>query len=212
MTAVINVSQSSANRTRLAGWTCFGAGVLGAASGIYLLLVSPSVPDDVFSYPLGSDAFAAIQVWFFVQHLGLVAGIAGLLASGAAGPSRWARGGLVAAMAGMLMLGATELWAITKADATYPSAETDPLDALYGVDSILCGLGLVVAGVAVARAGRWTGWRRWVPLATGVWVFVPMTPMIIAGFVPARLGIVGWMVLFAVLGWLLTRPGEADRH
>ena len=212
MTAVINVSPRSASRTRLAGWICCGAGVLGAASGIYLILVSPSVPDDVFSYPLDSDGFAAIQVWFFVQHLGLVAGIVGLWATGAAGTSRWARGGLVAAIAGMLMLAVTELWAITKADATYPSSETDPLDAAYGVDSILCGLGLVVAGVAVARAGRWTAWRRWVPLVIGVWVFVPMTPMIVAGFVPARLGIVGWMVLFAVLGWLVARPGEAERN
>lgn len=211
MTALINVSPRFASRTRLAGWTCFGAGVLGAASGIYLLLVSPSVPDDVFSYPLDSGAFAAIQTWFFVQHLGLVAGIAGLWAIGAAGPSRWARWGLVAAVVGMLMLAVTELWAITKGDATYPSAETDPLDAAYGVTSFLCGLGLVVAGIAVARAGRWTAWRRWVPLATGVWVFVPMTPMIFAGYVPARLGIVGWMALFAILGWLVARPEQGDR-
>jgi hypothetical protein len=211
MTAVINVSPRSASHTRLSGWICFGAGVLGAASGIYLLLVSPSVPDDVFSYPLDSDGFAVIQAWFCVQHLGLVAGLGGLWITGAAGPSRWARGGLVVAIAGMLLLTATELWAISKADATYPSAETDPLDAAYGVASILCGVGLVVAGVAVARAGRWTAWRRWVPLAIGVWVFVPMTPMIIAGFVPARLGIVGWMLLFAVLGWLLARPEEEQR-
>ena len=44
------------------------------------------------------------------------------------------------------------------------------------------------------------------PLALGVWVFVPMTPAIMAGFMPARLAITGWMLLFAALGWALAVP------
>ena len=89
--------------------------------------------------------------------------------------------------------------AITAAEDPYPSPRTDVLDVLYGVASIAIGVGLLLVGVAVRRQGAWLGWRRWVPLALGVWVFVPMTPAIMAGFVPARLAITGWMLLFAAL-------------
>lgn len=193
--------------TRTIGNLCLGAGLLGAASGLYLTLVDPVVADDIFSYPLSADGFALIQIWFFVQHLPLLAGILALPRKG-----MWARRGVMVAAAGMALLAVTELWAITEAESTYPSSATDPLDASYGVASMLCALGLIVAGIAVLRDGPWTGWRRWVPLATGVWAIVPMTPMIMAGFVPARLGITGWMLLFAALGWALVRsPSDARR-
>jgi len=210
MTATVDLSSVSTARTHALGAVCAVAGVLGAASGLLLLVVPPAVPEDVFSHPLDTGPFAAIQVWFFVQHLGLVAGIvaAGTLAPG----SRLARTGVAVSAAGMLLLAATELWAIGQASATYPSDATDPLDTAYGTASLACGVGLVLLGVAVLRSGRVAGWRRWVPLATGVWVFVPMTPMIISGFVGGRLGIVGWMLLFALLGWTIARgPVDGQR-
>jgi len=43
----------------------------------------------------------------------------------------------------------------------------------------------------------------------GVYVFVPLTPAIMGTFTAGRLGIGGWMLLFAVLGFGLTRlPDE----
>jgi hypothetical protein len=60
----------------------------------------------------------------------------------------------------------------------------------------------------VWRERRWTGWPRWVPLTMGVWVFVPMIPAMLAGFLPARLAISAWMLLYAALGWALVRHGE----
>jgi len=195
---------------RRSGVVCLAAGLLGAASGLFLLLVGPQVPDSRFSYPLDVGAFVAIQVWFCVQHLGLLAGQLGLRASGAAGRGRVVAWGHVLGIAGMVALTVTEGIAIAAAEDPYPSDLTDVLDGLYGLSSIAVGVGLVIVGVGVRRAGVWTGWRGSVPLALGVWVFVPMTPMIIAGFVPARLGIVGWMLLYAALGWALLRAAGDD--
>ena len=194
---------------RTFGWLCFGAGLLGAASGLYLAVVEPQVPDSRFSYPLDEAGFTAIQLWFVVQHLGLLAGQWALRQSGAAGPSRAASAGHLLGLGGMALLTVTELLAISASDAPYPSARTDVLDALYGVSSIAIGVGLTMVGVAVARTHRWTGWSRWIPLALGVWVFIPMTPAMMAGFLPARLAITAWMLLYAALGWVLVRDRGA---
>ena len=64
----------------------------------------------------------------------------------------------------------------------------------------------MLLGVATLRARRAPGAGRWLPLALGVWVFVPMFPALMAGHVPARLAITGWMLLFAALGLVLARP------
>lgn len=68
------------------------------------------------------------------------------------------------------------------------------------------GSGLIVARIAVVRAQRWAGWRRWLPLLLGVWVFVPMTPAMFSSFVLGRLAIGGWMGLFGLLGYALMNP------
>ncbi|MBC6449576.1 hypothetical protein [Actinokineospora xionganensis] len=140
--------------------------------------------------------------------MGLLLGQIALWRTGVAGRSRTVWGGHAAGLAGMALLAVTEVIATTAAEDPHPSERTDLLDILYGGSSLATGLGLVIVGVAVVRAGAWQGVRRWLPLALGVWVFVPMTPAIMAGFLPARLSITGWMLLFAALGWVLMK---ADR-
>lgn len=188
----------------LLGRLCLWAGLLGAASGVLLVAVPPAVDDDRYSYPLTATAFVVVQLWFAVQHLGLLAGIAGLGRTGAAGGHRW---GLRVAAGGMALLAVTELAAIAAAGSTYPGPGTDVLDALYGVSSIMIGVGLLAAGRAVLRARVWSGRSRWLPLATGAYVFVPMFPAMFGGFLGARLAITGWMLLFALLGWVLAGEG-----
>jgi len=201
---------SSAASVRTAGVVCLVAGLLGAASGIFLAVADPQVSDDRFSYPLTAAAFVAIQAWFFVQHLGLLAGQVALRASGVAGRSRAATWGHLLGFAGMVALTLTELLAITAADDLYPSSRTDVLDVLYGAASFAIGLGLITVGICVRRSKAWVGWRGWVPLTLGVWVFVPMMPAIVAGFLPARLSISAWMMLYAALGYALAsdRPSR----
>lgn len=204
----LTIERTGGNRvsTRVPGQLCFWAGVLGAASGLFLAVVPPAVDDDRYSYPLTAAGFALIQCWFVVQHLGLVAGLVGLGRPAAVGARR---GGVFAAIVGMGLLTATELAAIGAARSTSAEAGTGLLDALYGISSVVVGIGLVGAGVAVLRAHIWRGWRRWLPLVLGVYVFVPMFPAMFGGFLAARLAITGWMLLFTLLGWALMREGRA---
>jgi hypothetical protein len=185
------------------GWVTIVAGLVGAVAAVYLVVVEPAVTADRYSYPLSPGGFAAIQAFFVVHHVGLLAGLYGLWRSDAIGGSRSGRWGAVGAIGGMGLLTLTELVVITAADAVYPSAQTDVFEVLYGVASLVIAVGLIVAGIAVLRAGRWSGWHRIVPLALGVYVIVPMGPMLMASHDLARFGIGGWMLGFAALGWTL---------
>jgi hypothetical protein len=185
------------------GWLCLVAGLLGLASAILLMAVEPSVGRDRFSYPFTSGAFAVIQVWFSVQHIGLLAGLYGLWRSGAVGTSPLGRWGAWGAVLGMGLLTVTELVAISGSDSVRPSARTDVIGSLYGIATILLGAALIVAGIAAIRAGQWRGWRRLIPLILGVYVFVPFIPALFASYVLARLAVGGWMLGFAFLGWVL---------
>lgn len=192
-----------------AGKVCLWAGLLGAASGIYLAVVTPIVSAERFSYPLESAQFAFIQVWFVVQHLGLLVGIMALGATGAAGLGRSPRVGQFLAVVGMTVLTVTEGVAILAAGEVVPSTLVTLLEVSYGISSTLIGVGLVMVGVAVLRSRKWLGLRRFLPLAIGVYVFVPMTPALSGPFVAARLAISGWMLLFALLGWTLMQSEAA---
>lgn len=190
-------------RTGAAGAICLTAGVLGALSGIALALYPADVPEDRYSYPLTAGAFTAVQVWFFVQHLGLLAGIVTL----ARVPvhTRATGAGAIVAAGGMALLAATELLAIGARDENYPGEGTGLLDALYGVSSIAVGIGLIVTGIAVSRRAALVGWRRYVVLVAGIFVFVPLTPALLGPYVVARLAITAWMLLFAAIGYALWR-------
>ena len=201
---------SPASVLRISGRSCVGAGVVGAAAAVFLVLVDPVVSEGRYSYPLSPSGFAAIQVFFFVHHFGLLAGLYGLSRSGAAGRSRLGRWGCAGALVGMALLTVAELAAISGANSAYPSPRTDTLDALYGIASMVIGATMIMAGVSVIRTGLWSGWRRAVPLLLGVYVFVPMTPAIFGPFVLARVAIGGWMLGFALLGLAVVKAGRED--
>jgi cell division protein FtsW (lipid II flippase) len=50
--------------------------------------------------------------------------------------------------------------------------------SLYGVAMLLIGVGLVIAGLIIARRRMLTGWARWITLATGGYVFVILFPAV----------------------------------
>ena len=191
--------------SRRLGAIGFWAGLVGAASGLFLIAYPAAVDDGRYSYPFTATGFTIAQTVFFVQHVGLAVLLAGLLTSGAAGRSGLGRIGVGGSMLAMLGLAAVELAAISARDSLYPSPRTDTLDLWYGVTSIAIGVFLIVAGIAVLRARVWSGWQRYLPLVLGIYVFVPLTPGILGPFVVGRLVITVWMVLFALLGWVLMR-------
>lgn len=189
-----------------AGLIGLAAGLFGALSAVVLLVWPPSVGEEVFSHPFGRAGFSVAQVWFAVHHLGLVLASAAL--ARAVPARRSVRLGSWSAAAGMAGLSATELLAIRYADWDTDSANAGPIGTAYGLCTAVIGLGMIVAGVGVARSGGWSSWRRWTPLAIGIAAFAVVTPGVFGGFVIARLSIGFWMLLFAALGWaLLTAAG-----
>jgi hypothetical protein len=143
-------------------------------------------------------ATAAVTAWvpsygFVVQaliHCAELAGLIGLALSGAAGAGLLGRIGLGGAGLGQVLLVAAEL--------IYPG-NPDVGDQLFAVAPLLSAVGMVLAGVAVLRAGHWTGWQRTAPLLVGLWSIVVLTPaIIVSGGPPAP------VALWAIAGWELT--------
>lgn len=197
---------------RRAGAWCLGAGLVGAVQAALILLWPPQVTADRFSYPFGELGFGIAQTTFFLQHLPLILGVAALLRLLPVRSSRIARIALSAAAAGLALLAVNELITISAHDVAADSDRAVLVESLYGPPIMLTGIGLVVAASALMRQGlsAWSGapWLPAVVLASGVYVFVPLTPAIMGTFTAGRLGIGGWMLLFSVLGYGLLRLDE----
>lgn len=207
-TSVSAATATPTSYVRTGGTLLVLAGITGAVAGAALAVWPRETTPDQFTYPLGSATHVAFQVFFTVHHLGLVAGILAL-ARVAHASGRAVRSGLVVALVGMV--GLTLMEAVTAwagLGITVDSDRGGMLGAGYGLASLLIGLGLVVAGVGLQRRPVLPRSGRWLPLALGVWVFVPMLPALFAPMVWGRLAIIGWMLLFAALGLHLRRAGD----
>ncbi len=187
----------------LGGVLAVVGGVSGAAAATVLILVPPVVPATRFSYPLDAAGHVAVQTAFFIHHLVVAAALLAVWRAGLAGRSRWAAASSIAATALMALLGIQELLVVSQADADTTAPTAQLLSAVYGVLTMLLGLALVAMGVAVGRAGVLDPVGRWVVLAAGIYLFVPLTPAIFGPFVVARLAIGGWLLLFAALGGVM---------
>lgn len=198
-----------------AGLWCLIAGLIGASQAIVLLAWPPQVPDDRYSYPFTSAGFITAQASFFFQHLPLIIAVASMAQLPAVRVSRTARIGMVAAAIGLVVLTLNELVTMVAYDSAADSEIATTVNNLYGPPVILIGAGLVAAGVALLHRGSdaWAG-APWIPtviLSLGVYVFVVLTPAITGSFTAGRLGIGGWMLLFALLGFSLTRLPDGQR-
>lgn len=202
----IETSPTKTRRVEIAGLTCLVAGLLGAAGGIYLALKTPLVGEDMWTYPQRAGGeYATTQTIFAVTHLGMILGLLALWWCGAV-PYNWlGRIGHVVAVSGMAFLTINELVTISVAGEATDSAAAGTVGALYGVATIMIGLGMIAAGIAAVRHGEWSGWQRWLPLVLGIWLFVPTMPALFLEGDVARLALMGWALLFAVLGWVLWR-------
>jgi hypothetical protein len=162
---------------------------LGSAAQLLVLVAAVVVP------PLRFDAEPVpwVTVLLAVLHLPQIAGVLALGRSGRAGPGAAVRTGLGLAALGGLLLVPGEL--------LYP-VDVDVSNTLFGIGSLASGIGMLVVGVAVLRRRRWDGPGRFLPVALGAWVFVVLTPTLIAGSAE-EIGIGGWAVLWVLLGLAL---------
>jgi hypothetical protein len=209
MTTLASPPTRQAGRgVRLAGAWMLAGGLIGVAQAAILLAWPAQVSADRYSYPMTSRGFVLAQASFALQHIPLLIGVAALLWVPAVRASRTTRVGVVVTVVGLALLTAVELVAISAYDAGPHSSLGTVIDDSYGVPVLLMGIGLTAAGIAsVRRRAGWTGatWLPAVVLALGVYVFVPLIPALGGSFVAARLGIGGWMLLYAALGYGLLR-------
>ena len=155
-TTTFEGQRATTSTIALAAWAMIAAGLLTIVLGIPLASLQAREPP-----PWPIPALNA------VSHLLSIVGIAGLAWSGAAGRARLGFAGLALTLLGLVVLTLAEgIWARSGEDAAVP---------FYSVATLAMMLGLVLAGVAVLRAGRWREWRRYTVLATGL--FIPLILM-----------------------------------
>jgi len=156
------------------------AGAAIAVAGAVLAFgIQPNtdISVDMWRYPWSSSgAFVAFSVFSAALHSLVIAGLVAFGRSGAAGRSRAATRGVALAVAGTALLVVGELASIPIRDAKVDDTSAAIVGAVFGLASIASMVGFLVAGRATLRAGRWHGWRRFTPLATGLWLVV-LTPV-----------------------------------
>lgn len=92
----------------------------------------------------------------------------------------------------------------------------EPFDAgtatmLFTVAPLVVAPALLMTGVAVLGARRWSGWRRAIPLACAVYLLVVFIPVVAvtgtdAGFFMA---VIGWDLGIAALGLAVVAESKA---
>lgn len=202
-------------RNAWAAPACIWGGLVGFTQAIGVIAIPTSISEERYSYPFTETGYVVAQLSFFLQHLPLIAGLILLLDLPPVRASRTARAGIGAGVAGMVLLALMELVAISAAGEATDSSRAELVNGLYGVPTILIGVGLLVGGSALLRSKPASiDTPRWVPLVVallGAWVFVPLLPAIMGPHEAGRLAIGGWMLLFAALGWGL-RVGRTARN
>lgn len=173
------------------GWLIIGALIQLISAGVQAL--SPVPP--------GSSQFVIRNVIVAISHVPVLIGIIGLARSGAAGSGGWlAKLGLSITLVGSALLIAFELILLMNVALG---------ELLLGFYTPLTGLGLLLTGIAVLRAGHWQGWQRFAPLICGLYPFLILIPAFAASGGPNFWAIAGWQVPFMLLGLALRSDAGA---
>ncbi len=190
-----------------------GAAAATAVAGAVLAFGIQPATDlsvDFWRYPWSSSgAFVAFSVFSAILHGLVVAGLLAFGRSGATGRSRAATSGVALAVAGTALLLVGELASIPIRDAQVDDTSAGIVGAIFGLASIASTIGFLLAGWATLRAGVWHGWRRFTPLATGIWLVV-LTALALAAptLMHGGVGVYG-LCLLAMAIALHTEPTPA---
>jgi hypothetical protein len=185
------------------------AGILGVVQALVVMVTPPQVSPDRFSYPFEATGYVLAEISFTVQHLLLIAIVLGLARLERRSPARLTRVGLWVTGLGLLALSGCEVLTLGAVEASVTSSIAMTIGMAYGIAMVLCGAGLVLAGIGVGRRRLLAGWARWLPLVLGVFVFLVLFPAVFGPQLAGRLAIGTWMLLFGVLGYALLPAGRA---
>ncbi len=183
-----------------------GAALSAISGAVVQGAVQPSttVPDTMWRYPWSSGAFVLVSVVYAAMHVLVIVGLIGLRRSGMAGPTRAASAGLLVAITGTALLFVGELASIPiRHDRTDDTAAAI-VGAVFGIAVVLSAVGFLITGRATIQAGLWNDWRRFTPLATGLWT-TALVGISLTKALPTGVGIYG-LCLLALFVALYTRP------
>ncbi|HMS73885.1 hypothetical protein [Gordonia sp. (in: high G+C Gram-positive bacteria)] len=132
----------------------------------------------------GSPGFGFRTVLIGLAYLCLLGAVIELRRSTTAGRGRVVRVALMVAGAG---------WVLSAVAQLVLNIDSDVAEkALFPIATIAIGAGMLVVGIDVLRARRWSAWRRWVPLVCGVYPFVAIFPSFAAAGQPNFPVLTGW--------------------
>jgi hypothetical protein len=145
------------------------AGMVGAVVAVIALFIE-------YQYGLrtasgGSAAYQADQAAFFLASVGYIAIVIGLFRSSAGADGWFGRVAIAIWLIAITAIALGELLGLAGISAPFV------LLPIGGVGQIL---GSILTSVAVWRAGRWEGWRRYAPAAWTVIFFVTIVAAITA--------------------------------
>ena len=194
---------SDPEAVRRAGRACAAGASILAIGGFATQVVqaSTTVSDQAWSYPWSPDTSILISLLWAVGQALLVVGVLGLRRSGAAGTTPAAHAGLVTAVAGTAMLLVGHLASLAVSHQSVDDTGPQIVGAVFGIGAALSAIGLLLAGRATLRAGVWHGWRRFTPLAAGVWVVALLGLQFTAGL-PSAVAV--YALCFLALGIALS--------
>jgi hypothetical protein len=165
-------------------------------AGLWLIVgsiigIGVGVKEALFPTPFGTVQNGIMQAIVIIANTLVLIGVIGLVRSGAAGDSRLAKIGLrIAVLASALFLPFEVLVAVNE----------ELGGALLGLTALVQGLGLLLTGIAVLRAGRWSGWHRFTPLLCGLYTFVILIPALALSNGYNAWALAGWQIPFLLLG------------
>lgn len=166
-----------------------------------LLGIGIGVKEAFAPTPFGTFENAVMQGIVIVANTLTLVGVVGLARSRAAGDGWLARVGLWIALLASALFLPFEVVVAVNLDIGGPA---------LGLCALFQGLGLLLAGIAVLRAGRWNAWQRFTPLLCGLYTFLVLIPALAlspAGY--NAWALVGWQIPFALLGVALYQHGAA---
>lgn len=171
-----------------------------AIAGAALTMVLGGIP------PLAALEAQTPSPWWIsaanaVSHLLLIAGVAGVARAGAAGRGGLGRAGLAATLLGLATLTVAEVISLVDTDVAIP---------LFSLATLLMMVGLILLGIAALRSGRWAGWRRFTPLACGLFIPLVLLPSFAVPPPASNYAVGLWGVCWLLLG--LALRAEATGH
>lgn len=175
------------NRLRIAGLGAIGGGLLWGTAIVVQWALSAYHTSD-------GTGYYVVQVLAGLAFVGLLLGVHGLSWSRAVGSERFGRWSWRAFETGVVLL------ILGTFSILLARSDESPLFPLGGLLIAVAG---TMTGIAVARAGVWTGWQRFAPLLVGSFFIVGMLIPAIAGpgndGPPAALQMV-WGATWVILG------------